>query len=524
MIESTLSEPSNHSLRKIARQGSIALVGIVLGSLLALIIRVVVARYSSQTDYGIYSLALVILTITAMLSGLGFILGATRYIAYFRGKNDTSRVRATISASIKLSSGASIAISLAIFFAADAIALEIFHSPGLVLPLKIFAAGIPFLTLIQVLIAIFRGFDRIEPQIIFRHIVLNSLFLVLLTIAIVIHLPFVAVFYVYLTALVVTFITLVIYTAKKLPQQIGSTSAESTAPITKRLLVFSLPLLGAAMLSMIIMWIDTIMLGYFNTPEIVGLYNVAHPLAQSIALPLNALLTIYLPIATGLYSRKLMPELKRNYTIVTKWLVAVTLPIFLISFLFPKAVLFIFFGYGYIPAADALRILAAGFMVRNLFGPNGTTLVAMGHPRFLIWATLAAAILNIALNILLIPPLGIVGAAIASAVSIVLTHSVYAAKLYSLCRVQPLSKNMLKPATVCIISATLVWAIAQQFAPLSWWLLIILFTIYLGIYGIATLITRSFDKEDIDMLLEIEKRSGIDMAPVKRILKRFLST
>jgi len=51
---------------------------------------------------------------------------------------------------------------------------------------------------------------------------------------------------------------------------------------------------------------------------------------------------------------------------------------------------------------------------------------------------------------------------------------------------------------------------------------VVLFVLYCGIYGLATLLTKSFDKEDIAMLLEVEKRSGINIAPLKKILKRFL--
>jgi len=96
------------------------------------------------------------------------------------------------------------------------------------------------------------------------------------------------------------------------------------------------------------------------------------------------------------------------------------------------------------------------------------------------------------------------------------------AKVYSLCRAHPFSTNLLKPAIVCVALALLIQAIAQHFLTINWWLLVILFVVYLGIYGLATLFTRSFDKEDIALLLEIEKRSGVNAAPVKKILRRFL--
>jgi O-antigen/teichoic acid export membrane protein len=510
------------SLSKIARGTGIAVIGITLGLLFSFVVRLVIARYGTPVDYGIFSLTLAILDIAAMLAGLGLYQGATRHIAFFRGKGDVVNARSTISASIKLSAAASIFLSLITFLASETLASKIFHTPELALPLKIFAAGIPFFTLIQVLAAVFRGFDRIEPMVIFQYLMPNVLFLGFLSLIVATHLPLTIMFYAYLAALVITFCALAIYAALRLPQQTGSPTASVTNPITRELLLFSLPLLGATMLGLIVHWTDTLMLGYFRTPSEVGLYNVAQPLAQFISTPLNAMILIYIPIATGLFSRNEMSQLRTTYSISTRWIVFITLPVFLVLFLFPETVLSLFFGAAYIPAATALRILALGFIINNLLGTNGAALIAMGHSKFIMWASLATATLNIALNVLLIPTLGIVGAAIASVASVTLINTIVSVKLYLLCRAQPFSKNLLKPAIVCIVLAFLIQALAHHFLTITWWLLVILFIVYLGIYGLATLFTRSFDRHDIALLLDIEKKSGINATPLKKILKRFV--
>lgn len=510
------------SLGKIARGAGIGIIALALGSLLSFIFRLLIARYGAPADYGMFSLATAVLNIAALLAGMGLYQGATRYIAFYRGKDDAARVKSTISASIKLSAVASIVLSLAIFLAAEPMALSLFHTPELVLPLKIFAAGIPFFTLIQVLVGVFRGFDRIEPTAIFQYLMLNVLFLILLFLIVIAGLPVITIFYAYLVALFITFCALAAYTARRLPHQTGSDTGINAPPITRQLLLFSLPLLGVNVFGMVTMWTDTLMLGYFKTPEIVGLYNAAAPLARFISEPLAALILIYLPVATGLFSRNRISELRTTYAVSTRWLVFITMPLFLVLFLFPEAVLGLFFGAEYTPAAVALRIMSLGFIVNNLLGPNGATVAAIGHPVFLMWTNLAIAAINITLNILLIPPLGIVGAAISSVTSVTLVNILRSVKLYLLCRAHPFSKNLLKPLIICIVLAFLIQVLAHHFLVINWWLLIILFIVYLGIYGLATLLTRSFGKEDIALLLEIEKRSGINAAPLKKILKRFI--
>jgi O-antigen/teichoic acid export membrane protein len=79
-----MAEPLGDSLKKITRGAGIAMAGMFFGLLLQFI-----ARYGLQANYGIFSLALAILTFATMLACLGLHEGATRCIAYFRGREET---------------------------------------------------------------------------------------------------------------------------------------------------------------------------------------------------------------------------------------------------------------------------------------------------------------------------------------------------------------------------------------------------------------------------------------------------
>lgn len=221
-----MSKPLNDSLKKIARGTTIALIGMTLGLLFNFFSRLIIARYGLRANYGIFSLALVVLNFAMLIASLGLQQGTTRYIAYLRGKEDTVKVRGTISASLKLATTASIVLGLVLFFAATPIAEKLFHAPDLVLPLKIFAAALPFVTLINILAATHRGFNRVEPQVYFQYFLLNAVFLILLPLIVARGLPFIFVFYAYLIALIITFISMTIYTARKLPHEISLTTTK----------------------------------------------------------------------------------------------------------------------------------------------------------------------------------------------------------------------------------------------------------------------------------------------------------
>jgi O-antigen/teichoic acid export membrane protein len=522
-----MSEIVNQSLQKIAKGTGIIVIGTIIGMLFGFVSRVIIIRYITQTEYGIFSLALVLTSIFITISTLGLQEGATRYIAYFRGKKEEGKVRGVISSSIKIALVASIIFSLILFLSSDIISTNIFHSSELSTPLKIFSATIPLTVLIGIFTSFFRGFDRVEPNVYFQNILRSFIYISFLAGAILLGLSFLGVLYAYLASLAITCIAFAIYTIKKLPLPAFSVkkgadahAATAITPIGKELLLFSFPLLAVAMLNMIMSWTDILMLGYFKTPDVVGLYNGALPLARLIPMTLTSVGFIYVPIVSGLYSKKLIGEMGRTYQVLTKWIFSVTIPLFFILFLFPETVLNLLFGMNYIQAASALRILALGFMFHAFLGLNGLSLMVMGKTRFLMLNSLSGAISNVVLNVALIPIFGIVGAAFASFLSYSVVNILNSTKLYQFSKIHPFTRNYAKPIGISIGLLALIY-VFTSYLKIDFWMLPLLLSLFLFGYGLLLLLTRSFDKEDIVMILAIEKKTGIDAEPIKRLLRRF---
>ena len=521
-----MSEIVNQSLQKIAKGTSIVFIGTIIGMLLGFVSRIIIVRYITQSEYGIYSLALVLVSIFVTISTLGLQEGSTRYIAYFRGKSEEGKIKGVISSSIKIALIASIIFSLILFLSSDIISTNIFHSSELSTPLKIFSVAIPFTVLITIFTSLFRGFDRVEPNVYFQNILRSVIFILFLVTVAFLGLSFLGVLYAYLASIAITCIAFALYAIKKLPLSTFPVKKEADAatsmnPIGKELLLFSFPLLAVAILGMVMNWTDTLMLGYFKTPDVVGLYNGALPLAHLIPIALTSAGFIYVPIVSGLYSKKLMGEMGRTYQVLTKWIFSVTIPLFFILFLFPETVLNLLFGINYIQAAAALRILALGFMFHAFLGLNGLSLLVMGETRFLMLVSSSGAISNVVLNAALIPIFGIVGAAFASLLSYCVVNIFKSIKLYQLSKVHPFTRNYLKPVGISIVLLVLIYAFTTHL-KIDFWMLPFLLFIFLFGYGLLLLLTRSFDREDIEMILAIEKKTGIDAEPIKRLLRRFV--
>ncbi len=524
-LKSDNNQTPNHSLQKVAKGASLVFIGSLIAWFFAFISRLIIARYWTESDYGIFSIAYSILSICTIISTLGLKQGVIRNIAYSRGKKDYKKILGLISSSIYFSVIMSLLVGLVLFIFSEIIAIELFHEPRLIVPLRIFSICVPFLSLIGIFSSIYRGFDQVKPTIYFQFILLNMFFSILLVLIIYFNRSFENIFYALTASTVVTFILFIIYATPrtsfkkilkiKLVKSVISVEA-------KELLFFSLPLLGAAVLNMVILWTDTLMLGGLKTSADVGLYNVAHPTAYLISFPLGSLLAIYIPVMSGLYAKRKFNEIKRNFLIITKWLCSATLPLFIFLFLFPAPLIELIFGSNYVLAANALRILSLGLIINNFVGPCGASLIAMGKSKFIMFATLIAATINIILNAILIPYYGIIGAAIASAVSLVSINIVIGWKLYSLSRVQPMSKNLIKPTIAFLMLIVPIYLAYQNYLTLSWQLLVVLFIVSYILYFLVFLITNSLDQEDIDLIQAIGEKTGKDVSRVKKFLSRFL--
>ena len=92
----------HESLKKMAVGTSIVLIGTVVSMFFEFLSRILIIRSTSTAEYGIFALALVILNIAVIIATLGLQNGATRQIAYYRGRNDLSRVYSSVVSSLEL--------------------------------------------------------------------------------------------------------------------------------------------------------------------------------------------------------------------------------------------------------------------------------------------------------------------------------------------------------------------------------------------------------------------------------------
>ena len=509
------------SLQTVMKGSSIVFIGSLLSLIFTFLGRIIITRYWTKSDYGLISLASAILTICVVVSTLGLIQGVSRNIAYARGKKEYEKISSIISTSILSAFVVSIFSGIVLIILSEWISVEIFHEPALINPIRIFALAVPLMSLINIIVSIFRGFNRIKPLVYFQQIMLSVLFPIFIAVVIVLNLTFINVFYAYLAGTFITLVLLIIYSMRQSHNFNMFSIRFIKNNLSKELLIFSIPLLFSSVLGTLLHLTDTLMLGSLKNTADVGLYNAALPSAHFISFPLAALLMIYIPIFSGLYAKDRYGEMRRNYIILTKWLCSISLPLFAMLFLYPEQALTFLFGSGYAPSADALRILSLAFIFGNLVGPCGASLIGLGKSRFMMFASLFMVITNIILNAALIPFFGIVGAAVATMVSLASNNLIQSVKLYFLIKAKSLSKNLIKPMVVSLILFGLFYFISQNFIIIKSWMFVIILIFFYMIFALSVLVTKSLDKEDLRILQAIEEKTGRKSKLLRRLFLKF---
>jgi O-antigen/teichoic acid export membrane protein len=185
------------------------------------------------------------------------------------------------------------------------------------------------------------------------------------------------------------------------------------------------------------------MLGYFLESADVGIYSVAVRIAGMAVFLLSATNTIFGPTISELTEKKQINNLKRLLKSITKIIFTFSLNFLLFVIVFNKEILTIF-GEEYISGGIVLMILTFGQFINASAGSTGMVLVMSGNQKYEVYNSIGICILNIILNIFLIPIYGIEGAAIATATSIIFINIIKVIEVYEIFGIHPYKKSFIK--------------------------------------------------------------------------------
>lgn len=165
---------------------------------------------------------------------------------------------------------------------------------------------------------------------------------------------------------------------------------------------------------------DVFMLKAFHVSTAdVGIYKTVTNIALISSTLLVALNTTVQPKITQLYYKNEIEEVRKITKKSSKLIFWLSLPIYCILF-FGASFIMKMYGSEFISGTIPLMIMVVGQLVNTATGPVAQLLNATGHHRQFTYMSLIAAFFNIIINLFLIKHYGIIGAAIATSLSLIL--------------------------------------------------------------------------------------------------------
>jgi O-antigen/teichoic acid export membrane protein len=221
------------------------------------------------------------------------------------------------------------------------------------------------------------------------------------------------------------------------------------------MLAYALPFMAVSLLSMMTHWLDVMMLGMLTDTATVGLYHPAARTAGLIRSVLLAFAGIAAPMIAELHTGRQSEEIGRIYKMVTRWIVTVVIPPAILFMVLPELVLGVFGARFAEGGATALLLLTGASLLQASFGLSATVLAMTGYARLSLFNALAALGLQVALNLFLIPRMGINGAALATLLLFLLLSALRLGEIRRLLNIHPFGKALWKPLAAGLGAAAL---------------------------------------------------------------------
>ncbi len=133
------------------------------------------------------------------------------------------------------------------------------------------------------------------------------------------------------------------------------------------------------------------------------------------------------------------------------------IPLAFMMFSFSDLVINVFFGRSYIPAANAMKILSIGMIFATISVTGSNFFSGIGKPQITSKMVYSAAIFNFIANLILIPILGIIGAAIATSLSYLIMMAIGLINIRKFIRISFPIKIWAKSLIAGLIFTFIIW-------------------------------------------------------------------
>ena len=469
------------SYQKFAKDVLIIGIASILTSLSGIILLPLITKTLGAHDYGIWAQFGVTLSLIGAFTGLGLPYAMTRFLPAKTNKEEIQEEFYSVFFLVPL---VTLVVSIILIVFADFIAAVLFEGDTNIV--RITALVILASAFISPCMSFLRSFRQMKRHSIFTvahtygkigliaYLVLNGYGVLSMVLAV-------------LAISVITFLALFF----SIKRQIGIKRPHFSR--IREYLNFSLPTIPGSISAWVVSSSDRYVIGYFLGAASVGVYSAGYSLGNAVLMAAGVLAFVLPPTLSKLYDEGRMDEVKTHLSYSLKYLLALAIPFVFGAAILAGPVLNLFStpeiaSQGYL----ILPIVALSTLFSAIYVPITHIIVLAKKTRITGAIWIVCALVNLGLNILVVPRLGILGAAITTLIAYALALALttyYALKefKFSIDR-RFIIKSLIASAVMYLV----IWAISPQGNVAT------ILTIVAGtaIYGVALLLLKGFNKEE----------------------------
>ena len=253
-----------------------------------------------------------------------------------------------------------------------------------------------------------------------------------------------------------------------------------------------LPFIASYALFIIYYRIDILMLSKMEGIFDVGIYSSAYRLVDPILFIPTALASTLMPLMSKEYVNDIL-KLKQLYSAGSKYILLLMLPLTIALFFFSEVIIHLLYTENYYPAIITFQILALSLVFNSLNSIQNSLLIASNRQKVNTMSIGFCCVLNVILNLILIPIYSYNGAAIATLISVIslfLLQMIFIKKDLSILSLNSGSYGIL-------VSSLLMGTLLYFLSELDTFIIVLIGTLS---YGLFLYITKSLSENEISML------------------------
>ena len=390
------------TIKRIARNSLVTISAEVVNKIFGLFLTVIIARYLGDSGFGAYSFIVTMMMLFQVLADFGLDTLTIRDIS-----KDTSKTGSILSSALVLK----LCLSL-VNFLLMVLAIAIMHKPPTVV-YGIYLAGLSviFFSLANSFSAAFNAHEKMYIKS-FILVISRALTLIMTVLAVVFKKDLITL----IGILLISEIFRTCLSAAVYLRYFGRTGLRIDMSLCKKLFLAALPFALISLVALIYFKIDIVMLSLMKNDQVVGWYSAAYALLAALLFISDAYNLSIFPVLSR-YAESAKDLLAFAWERSVKYLLIISAPITVGTTVLADKIVILFYKSGYLPSVPALKVLIWTLPWIFVNSINVRVFYATGKQKGLTWIVVFSALLNIVLNLFLIPVFSYMGASAATLAS-----------------------------------------------------------------------------------------------------------